>query len=57
MHTGQIPPPSLTRLCEPCSELVKLAKSWTIVGKDLLSVVSCKEPYEWRQVGGRTSSL
>jgi hypothetical protein len=26
-----------------------MAKSWTIVGKDLLSVVSCKEPYEWRQ--------
>jgi len=31
------------------AELVAAAKSWTIVGKDLLSVVSCKEPYEWRQ--------
>mmetsp|Transcript_28395 Transcript_28395/g.62406 ORF Transcript_28395/g.62406 Transcript_28395/m.62406 type:complete len:456 (+) Transcript_28395:140-1507(+) len=31
------------------AELVQMAKSWTIVGKDLLSVVSCKEPYEWRQ--------
>jgi carbamoyl-phosphate synthase small subunit len=31
------------------TELVAMAKSWTIVGKDLLSVVSCKEPYEWRQ--------
>ena len=31
------------------AELVAMAKSWTIVGKDLLSVVSCKEPYEWRQ--------
>lgn len=30
-------------------ELVAMAKSWTIVGKDLLSVVSCKQPYEWRQ--------
>ena len=24
------------------------AKGWTIVGKDLLSVVSCTEPYEWK---------
>lgn len=32
----------------PSAELVKKAKSWTIVGKDLLSVVSCKEPYEWK---------
>ena len=31
------------------ADLVKMAKSWTIVGKDLLSVVSCTEPYEWRQ--------
>ncbi len=30
------------------AELVNMAKSWTIVGKDLLSVVSCTEPYEWR---------
>jgi len=29
-------------------ELVQQAKSWTIVGKDLLSVVSCTEPYEWK---------
>ncbi|KAF8059196.1 hypothetical protein HT031_005368 [Scenedesmus sp. PABB004] len=29
-------------------ELVAMTKNWTIVGKDLLSVVSCKEPYEWR---------
>ncbi|GIL52863.1 hypothetical protein Vafri_8635 [Volvox africanus] len=28
-------------------ELISMAKSWTIVGKDLLSVVSCTEPYEW----------
>lgn len=30
-------------------ELVAQAKSWTIVGKDLLSEVTCKEPYVWRQ--------
>eukprot|EP00882_Tetradesmus_deserticola_P003352 GHRQ01003548.1.p1 GENE.GHRQ01003548.1~~GHRQ01003548.1.p1 ORF type:complete len:464 (+),score=206.82 GHRQ01003548.1:50-1441(+) len=29
-------------------ELVAMTKNWTIVGKDLLSVVSCKEPYEWK---------
>lgn len=31
------------------AELVAMAKGWTIVGKDLLSVVSCTSPYEWRQ--------
>mmetsp|Transcript_14066 Transcript_14066/g.24656 ORF Transcript_14066/g.24656 Transcript_14066/m.24656 type:complete len:339 (-) Transcript_14066:342-1358(-) len=31
------------------AELLKMARNWTIVGKDLLSVVSCTEPYEWRQ--------
>ena len=30
-------------------ELVKMAKSWTIVGKDLLSVVSCTSPYDWQR--------
>lgn len=29
-------------------ELVSMTKNWTIVGKDLLSVVSCTEPYEWK---------
>ncbi|CAM6084716.1 unnamed protein product [Calypogeia fissa] len=28
-------------------ELLTMAKSWTIVGKDLISGVSCSEPYEW----------
>ncbi|KAG1662591.1 hypothetical protein FOA52_002988 [Chlamydomonas sp. UWO 241] len=28
-------------------ELLKMANSWSIEGKDLLSVVSCTEPYEW----------
>ncbi|KAL6764263.1 class I glutamine amidotransferase-like protein [Haematococcus lacustris] len=31
------------------AECVAMAKSWTIVGKDLLSVVTCEKPYEWRQ--------
>ncbi|GBF96248.1 carbamoyl-phosphate synthase S chain [Raphidocelis subcapitata] len=30
------------------AELLAMAKNWTIVGKDLLSVVSCTEPYEWK---------
>lgn len=29
-------------------ELAAMAKTWSIVGKDLLSVVSCTSPYEWR---------
>jgi hypothetical protein len=29
-----------------------MTKNWTIVGKDLLSVVSCKEPYEWKDPTG-----
>jgi carbamoyl-phosphate synthase small subunit len=29
-------------------ELVAMTKNWTIVGKDLLRLVSCKEPYEWK---------
>ncbi|CAD7700529.1 unnamed protein product [Ostreobium quekettii] len=33
-------------------ELLQRAKNWTIVGKDLLSVVSCTEPYEWRDTTG-----
>jgi len=28
-------------------ELVAMAKGWKIEGKDYLSEVSCKEPYEW----------
>lgn len=30
------------------AELAAQAKQWTITGKDLLSVVSCTEPYEWK---------
>ncbi|KAL5834399.1 hypothetical protein ACOSQ4_013896 [Xanthoceras sorbifolium] len=28
-------------------ELLKMSRSWDIVGIDLISSVSCKEPYEW----------
>jgi hypothetical protein len=38
----------------PCSdeELVKLANEWSIEGKDLISEVTCKEPYEWNELTG-----
>ncbi|GMH35391.1 hypothetical protein BSKO_03259 [Bryopsis sp. KO-2023] len=29
-------------------ELIESSRNWKIEGKDLLSVVSCKEPYEWK---------
>ena len=29
-------------------ELIKMAKSWNIVGQDLISGISIKEPYEWK---------
>lgn len=29
-------------------ELVAMTKNWSIVGQDLLKVVSCSEPYEWK---------
>ncbi len=29
------------------ADLVAMAKAWSIEGKDLLSVVSCTQPYEW----------
>lgn len=29
-------------------ELIDLAKSWSIVGKDLISDISINEPYEWK---------
>ncbi len=28
-------------------ELIAQTKSWTIVGKDLIKEVTCKEPYKW----------
>ncbi|KAI7841584.1 hypothetical protein COHA_004754 [Chlorella ohadii] len=30
-------------------ELLQRCKSWTIVGKDLIKEVTCKEPYEWKE--------
>ncbi|KAK9806878.1 hypothetical protein WJX72_005945 [[Myrmecia] bisecta] len=29
-------------------DLVQRTKNWTIVGKDLIAEVTCKEPYEWK---------
>eukprot|EP00227_Mantoniella_beaufortii_P019275 CAMPEP_0197578954 /NCGR_PEP_ID=MMETSP1326-20131121/3042_1 /TAXON_ID=1155430 /ORGANISM="Genus nov. species nov., Strain RCC2288" /LENGTH=437 /DNA_ID=CAMNT_0043142261 /DNA_START=174 /DNA_END=1487 /DNA_ORIENTATION=- len=29
------------------ADLVAMAKDWTIVGKDMISEVTCKAPYEW----------
>ena len=31
-------------------ELTKMANDWTILGKDLISEVTCKEPYEWKDL-------
>ena len=52
-------PPSLPPcLCRPpvcaCAdeELVALTKSWSIVGKDLIKEVTCKEPYQWKETTG-----
>lgn len=39
---------SLADASKSDEELAAMTKNWTIVGKDLLSVVSCKEPYEWK---------
>ena len=29
-----------------------MANEWTILGKDLISEVTCKEPYEWKDLTG-----
>lgn len=29
-------------------ELIEMSKTWSIVGKDLITNVSCSEPYEWK---------
>jgi carbamoyl-phosphate synthase small subunit len=33
-------------------ELVEMCKNWTIVGKDMISEVSSKETYEWKETTG-----
>ena len=37
---------------EPCSDqqLVDMANEWSIEGKDLISEVTCREPYEWKDL-------
>ncbi len=42
-------PPSVAPADE---DLVAMTKSWTIVGKDLIKEVTCKEPYEWTDPTG-----
>lgn len=39
-------------MCCCCSDedLVKKANEWTIEGKDLISEVTCSEPYEWKEL-------
>ena len=34
--------------CCSDEELVRQAKEWTILGKDLVAQVTCSEPYEWQ---------
>ncbi|GAB4817809.1 hypothetical protein N2152v2_004855 [Parachlorella kessleri] len=36
----------------PEEKLVEMTKSWTIVGKDLIQEVTCREPYEWKDPTG-----
>ncbi|KAL3699454.1 hypothetical protein R1sor_017476 [Riccia sorocarpa] len=33
-------------------DVLQMARNWSIVGKDLISGVSCKEPYEWKDSTG-----
>lgn len=33
-------------------KLIAMTKEWTIVGKDLIKEVTCKEPYEWKDPTG-----
>ena len=37
---------------DPCSDqqLVDMANEWSIEGKDLISEVTCREPYEWKDL-------
>ena len=36
----------------PDEELLAQTKAWTIVGKDLIKEVTCREPYEWKDPTG-----
>ena len=37
-----------TDMTTAAEELVQQTKSWSILGKDLISEVTCSEPYEWK---------
>ena len=34
-------------MCCSDDQLVRQAKEWSILGKDLVAEVTCAEPYEW----------
>ena len=38
-----------TEAAVPEADLVEQAKSWSILGKDLIGEVSCEAPYEWKE--------
>lgn len=42
-----------TDMTTPDAELVAQTKAWSIVGKDLISEVTCSKPYEWRDPTGK----
>lgn len=46
--TGALNGVITTDLSTPAEELVQQTKSWSILGKDLISEVTCSEPYEWK---------
>lgn len=37
-----------TAVCCSDEQLVQQAQQWSILGKDLVSQVTCSEPYEWQ---------
>lgn len=43
---------SLTVLAADIQELLKKTKEWSIVGMDLVSEVTCQQPYEWKDPTG-----
>lgn len=50
-HAKRCHPPASTSACAD-EDLLAMTKSWTIVGKDLIKEVTCKEPYEWTDPTG-----
>lgn len=48
-NTGCLNGVITTDLTTPAADLVAKTKEWTIVGKDLISEVTCKESYQWTE--------